>query len=260
MEVATTWFTTEDGGDGITRIWEPFVDPMIQANAWLVEGRTSDLLIDTCNGLSPLLPFVQARRADPQRPLATVITHAHMDHSGGLHEFDDRIGHEEEEAFVRTIDPLLLAAQVWPAASAQMAEAGYPLPEVLIQCAPTEGFDATGWRPTGTTLTSTIGEGDRLDIGSRSFVVLHLPGHTRGSIGLWDEASGTLFSGDAVYAEEPLIDTAPTSDIPAYLATMRRLLGVPASVVHPGHDYSFGRDVLTRVAQRYLERRGGSHG
>jgi len=85
--------------------------------------------------------------------------------------------------------------------------------------------------------------------------VLHLPGHTRGSIGLWDAEAGTLFSGDAVYAEEPLIDTAPTSDIPAYVGTMRRLRELPVTVVHPGHDYSFDRETLVRVADRYIERR-----
>ena len=256
MDVATTWFTTEDAGDGITRIWETYADPMIQANAWLVEGGSSDLVVDTCNGLSPLLPFVQGRRSEPDRPLVAIITHAHMDHSAGLHEFQTRIGHEAEAPHLPTIEPLLLAEQVWPATADQMADAGYPLPDVLIQLAPNEGFDARRWRPTGTTLTDTIGEGDRFPLGDRTFEVLHLPGHTHGSIALWDASTGTLFSGDAIYAEEPLIDTAPTSDVRAYLATMRRLLDLPVSVVHPGHDYSFDRDVLTRVAERYIERRG----
>ena len=62
-----------------------------------------------------------------------------------------------------------------------------------------------------------MNEGDRIDLGDRAFSVLSLPGHTPGSIGLWDEADGTLFCGDAVYAEDPLIDQAPTSDVEAYL-------------------------------------------
>ena len=257
MDVATAWFAFEDAGEGVTRIWEPHVDPMIQANAWLVEGETGDLLIDACNGLLPLLPFVQGRRVAPDRPLVTVITHAHMDHAGGLHEFGVRTGHPEEEPFVRTIDPLLLANQMWPAVARQMEDAGYPLPPVLIELLPHEGFDPLTWRPTGTAFTATVTEGDIFDLGDRRFVALHLPGHTRGSIGLWDEASGTLFSGDAVYAEEPLIDTAPTSDIAAYIETMHRLRTLPATVVHPGHDYSFDRDTLVAVADRYIERRSG---
>jgi glyoxylase-like metal-dependent hydrolase (beta-lactamase superfamily II) len=38
-----------------------------------------------------------------------------------------------------------------------------------------------------------------IDTGDRHFEVLHLPGHSPGSIGLWEERSGTLFSGDAIY-------------------------------------------------------------
>lgn len=257
MDVATTWFALEDAGAGITRIWEPHVDPMIQANAWLVLGRTRDVLVDACNGLGDLLPVLQRIRPQPERTLTAVITHAHMDHAGGLHQFGRRIGHAEEEPYVKAIDPLLLAAQMWPGAARQMEDAGYPLPALLIERLPAEGFDPWSWLPTGTTLTQTIAEGDVIDLGDRRFEVLELPGHTRGSIGLWDASSGTLFSGDAAYAEEPLIDTAPTSDIASYLETMRRLMTLPVSVVHPGHDYSFDRDTLIAVADRYIERREG---
>ncbi len=86
--------------------------------------------------------------------------------------------------------------------------------------------------------TRIVDEGDVIDLGDRAFEVLSLPGHTPGSIGLWDEADGTLFCGDVVYAEDPLIDQAPTSDVQAYLATMRRLRDVPVRIVHAGHDRS----------------------
>ena len=70
--------------------------------------------------------------------------------------------------------------------------------------------------------------------------MLHLPGHSPGSIGLWDAARGALFSGDAVY-DGPLLDEIPGADIPAYVSTMERLLTLPVEVVHGGHDASFGR-------------------
>jgi glyoxylase-like metal-dependent hydrolase (beta-lactamase superfamily II) len=257
MEIAAEWFATERAGDGITRIWERHADPMIQANAWLIEGSMRDVLVDACNGLAPLLPFVQGLRTSPDAPLVAVITHAHMDHTGGLHEFVVRQGHRDEQDDAKVVEPLLLREQIWPSVAEQMELAGFPLPEVLIDALPEEGFDPRTWRPEGTTLTATLDEGDTVDLGDRRLDVLHLPGHTRGSIGLWDEEDGMLFSGDAVYAEEPLIDTAPTSDIAAYIETMQRLRELPATVIHPGHDYSFGRETLLRVADRYIERRGG---
>ena len=99
-----------------------------------------------------------------------------------------------------------------------------------------------------------IGEGDFVDLGNRAFEVLHLPGHSPGSIALWEAASGTLFSGDAIY-DGALLDQIPGSDIPAYIRSMERLRDLPARIVHAGHDPSFGRDRLIELADAYLNRR-----
>ena len=95
-----------------------------------------------------------------------------------------------------------------------------------------------------------------IDLGNRQFEVLHLPGHSPGSIGLWEAASGTLFSGDAVY-DGPLLDALHHSDRTAYARTMERLLSLPVQVVHAGHDPSFGRERLHEIARAYLKRAGG---
>ena len=100
-------------------------------------------------------------------------------------------------------------------------------------------------------ISRLIGEGDRVDTGDRNFEVLHLPGHSPGSIALWEQSSGTLFSGDAIY-DGPLLDQIPGSDITVYLETMRRLRNLPVSVVHAGHDPSFGRERLIEIADIYL--------
>ena len=77
-----------------------------------------------------------------------------------------------------------------------------------------------------------------VDLGNRSFQVLHLPGHSPGSIGLWEEDSGTLFSGDAIY-DGPLLDGLEDSDIDDYLLTMERLQDLPVSVVLVGNFVFF---------------------
>ncbi len=97
-------------------------------------------------------------------------------------------------------------------------------------------------------------EGDVVDIGNRQFEVLHLPGHSPGSIGLWEKESGTLFSGDAVY-DGPLLDDMEDSSIPDYIRTMKRLRELPVRVVHAGHDPSFGRERLIELVDSYLELR-----
>ena len=51
---------------------------------------------------------------------------------------------------------------------------------------------------------------DRRRLRGRVFSVLHLPGHSPGSLGLFDETDGLLFSGDALYEGE-LYDGLPDS-------------------------------------------------
>lgn len=256
LPVCEAWFEAERHDDHLYLIYEPHTGPLIHANVWLVLGSERDLLVDAGNGFAPLLPFVQGLRPDPEKPLLALATHAHMDHIGGLHEFDERLLHRHDVASAASPDRLLFSDEVWPGALAQMAEAGWPVAQLGIQAVPGRDFDPVEFVVPGTTPTRLVDEGDAVDLGDRSYQVLHLPGHTRGSIGLWDPSQGELFSGDAVYAGEPLIDTAPTSDVPSYLATIARLRGLPVEVVHGGHDASFGRDVLLEQCDTYLALRG----
>lgn len=135
-----------------------------------------------------------------------------------------------------------------------LEQAGYDMHEPLFVTAQPAGFTAGSFRQQPCAQVSEIGEGDVVDLGDRAFEVVHLPGHSPGSIGLWDPSAGTLFSGDAIY-DGPLLDELGDSSIDEYCATMERLMALPVTVVHAGHDPSFGRDRLRQLATAYLRRR-----
>jgi glyoxylase-like metal-dependent hydrolase (beta-lactamase superfamily II) len=61
-----------------------------------------------------------------------------------------------------------------------------------------------------------------IEIGNFAFEVLHLPGHSPGSIGLFDRQQKMLISGDAIYPGK-LVDDIPGADVDQYLVTMRLL-------------------------------------
>ena len=103
--------------------------------------------------------------------------------------------------------------------------------------------------------TRLIAEGDVIDLGDRHFEVLHLPGHSPGSIGLWEEKTGIFFSGDAIY-DGQLIDDCYHSNLNDYIRTMRRVRDLPATVVHGGNFPSFGRERLRELAQSFLDAKG----
>ena len=120
---------------------------------------------------------------------------------------------------------------------------------------PAADYDLDGYRVQSAPVTGTVEDGSVLDLGDRAFEVLHLPGHSPGSIGLYERATKTLFSGDAIY-DGPLIDDCYHSNLDDYIRTMRRVRDLPARIVHGGHFPSFGRERLRDLAQAFLEAKG----
>src|SRR5205823_7652303 len=130
-----------------------------------------------------------------------------------------------------------------PEAWQYFLDSGYVLDDELLSALPRPGYDVDAYAVKPCPANHVIIDGDVVDLGDRAFEVMHLPGHSPDSIGLYEAASGTLFSGDAVY-DGPLLDGSPDSDVRAYVATMERLRALPVEVVHGGHEASFGRPRL----------------
>lgn len=80
-----------------------------------------------------------------------------------------------------------------------------------------------------------LAEGERLTTPVGPWRVLHLPGHTPGHVGLLDEASGLLFSGDTVLTASPSLVARPWGHMGHHLAALRRLLREPVRALAPGH-------------------------
>jgi glyoxylase-like metal-dependent hydrolase (beta-lactamase superfamily II) len=254
LQIADRWFEVERLSDGITRLWEPHVIRVMQCNIWHVRGRDRELVIDTGMGIASLH---EAARHLFDKAVTAVATHSHLDHVGSLHEFDDRVAHRAEaDTLTRPSDNFSMLRDEHPVEMIESLElAGYEVGPCLVTALPHADFNLSVFNCPAAPATRLVDEGDVIDLGDRVFEVLHLPGHSPGSIGLWETATATLFSGDAVY-DGPLLDEIPGSDIPAYLHTMRRLEKLPVRVVHGGHDPSFDGARLRQLARDYLERRG----
>jgi len=254
LQIAERWFEVERLPDGITRLWEPHVIRVMQCNIWHVRGRDRDLVIDTGMGIASLRKSAQHLF---DKAVTAVATHSHLDHVGSLHEFGDRVAHRAEAAtLMRPSDNFSMLRDEHPVEMIESLErAGYEVGPCFVTALPHADFDLSRFSCPPAPATRLVDEGDVIDLGDRVFEVLHLPGHSPGSIGLWEAATATLFSGDAVY-DGPLLDEIPGSDIPSYLRTMRRLERLPVRVVHGGHDPSFDGARLKHLARDYLERRG----
>ncbi|MBI1261660.1 MAG: MBL fold metallo-hydrolase [Rhizobiales bacterium] len=253
LPVADHWFDSKTIGDGITLLWEPHVVPLMRCNIWHVRGRDRDLLIDTGMGIASLR---DAAKNLLGAKVTAVATHTHSDHIGGHHEFDDTMVHKAEAAALAHPDghATLRRAEMPTNYVAAIERSGYHVEETLITALPSADYDIDAYGIKEAVVTQVVMEGDVVDLGNRHFEVLHLPGHSPGSMGLWEAATATLFSGDAIY-DGPLLDEIEGADIPAYLHTMKRLRELPVEVVHAGHDPSFGRARLIELADAYIRQR-----
>ena len=254
LRIADRWFEWERLADGVTRIWEPHVIRVMQCNIWHVRGRERDLLIDTGMGIGSLR---NAAEDIFEKPLIAAATHTHLDHIGSLHEFRHRIVHEAEAGTLTRPSEnwSMLRADHPVGFIASLENAGYQVDSCFITALPHAQFDLREFSCPPAPATRLVREGDVIDLGDRVFEVMHLPGHSPGSIGLWEASSQILFSGDAIY-DGPLLDELSGSSIEDYLMTMRRLENLPARVIHAGHDPSFDGARLRQLAREYLQRRG----
>jgi glyoxylase-like metal-dependent hydrolase (beta-lactamase superfamily II) len=233
------WYETIPFADGITLIHEPWMPFFFRCNMWHVRGADKDMLVDTGLGAFPLrcnVPLLTGR------PIVCVSSHTHFDHIGMTAEFEERLVH-----------PLEADIQADPRNEATLfdyyAEAGRDA-ELFIE--PPEGWDVRRYRIESAPATGFVEHGARIDLGDRTFEVLHTPGHSPGHISLWEEATGTLIAQDVIY-DGPLVTDCQGADMADYRASMKLLSKLDPRIVHGGHFPSFGPTRFHQIIDAFLK-------
>jgi glyoxylase-like metal-dependent hydrolase (beta-lactamase superfamily II) len=73
------------------------------------------------------------------------------------------------------------------------------------------------------------------DLGSHTLEVIHTPGHTSGSICIYEFRTKVLFSGDTVFAGGTLSYIAESGSVGDYINSVTRLEARKISKIFPGH-------------------------
>lgn len=234
------WFETTILAPGITRFTEPHVHEFFRANLYRIQGHDFDIQLDFGVGVRSLSEVSPATG----HPVLAIASHAHVDHVGSFHEYGRRAGHPiEARTFAEMDDAGTLASA--------FVNIEYAVTEL-----PASDWTMSQYRLQPSPLSEFLDEGDVVDLGNRKFTVLHLPGHSPGSIALLDERNGNFFSADAIY-DEGLVDDIPGADVATYLRTMKRLAELDVATVYAGHGAVMNRAQMRQVALNYIASKGG---
>lgn len=179
------------------------------SNIYLVVAERT-MLIDAGTGLGSdrVISGIRSILADRRLDMI-VATHCHFDHVGGLHDLVSEFGCEVyagelDAPRIRDADDRYTLASAFGGLMAPV--------------------DVTG-----------LSDGDVIDLGDRRFRTIWTPGHTEGGICLYDESSGTLFSGDTLFET----GVGRTDFAGGSMTSLRRSIGFLSNIdireLYPGH-------------------------
>ncbi len=98
----------------------------------------------------------------------------------------------------------------------------------------------------GVPVSKRLKEGDTIETDDYRLEVLHTPGHTNGSICLYDEAKKILFSGDTLFVDGIGRTDFPSGSRSDLKDSLERLADLEIEKIYPGHGKTGACDI-TRI-------------
>ncbi|MFQ5825983.1 MAG: MBL fold metallo-hydrolase [Dehalococcoidia bacterium] len=157
-----------------------------------------------------------------------VITHIHLDHSGGAGTMLQKLTNARvvvhERGARHIVDPSrLIEGQLQFGGEDAMKMDGYPIPVAADR-------------------VMAAADGDVIDLGrGHRLRLLHIPGHTRTAMAIYDEKNKGLFPGDSLGVYRSEIDVlipaapAPDFDLEVSLDSIRKMASLPGEMVLFAH-------------------------
>lgn len=202
-------------------------------NCYLIKTDVGHFLIDTgsSNRRTELEKELESAGCIPGYLKLIVLTHGDFDHTGNAAYLRKKFGtrtaiHRDDSGIVERGDmffnrkrPNALIRKILPSLS---------------------GFG----RSERFTPDFFVEDGDDLSECGFDARILHIPGHSKGSIGILT-AGGDLFCGDLLVNTDKPVPNVLLDDLTTANDSISRLEGLKIDTVYPGHGKSFPMELLT---------------
>ncbi len=177
-----------------------------EPNIYLIDG---ELVVDCGTGFM----FSEIKKAigskyETYKIKQIVNTHGHFDHTGGTKKFRDWL---KAEVCAHANDRAMLES-----GTNNLAELFNEVPKIV-------------------TIDRFLRDGSKIKTTNFSFDVLHTPGHTPGSICLYEPVKRVLLTGDTLFESTIGRFDLPTGDRDKMLSSLNKLLECNVQYLFPGH-------------------------
>jgi glyoxylase-like metal-dependent hydrolase (beta-lactamase superfamily II) len=205
-------------------------------NVYLIDGGSEFLLIDIgfLDTVEEIVELIRQMDFNLSACKMVVATHADVDHVQGIARAQELL-HTKIAAHPLSVEPLETGDEVMTYASIKAQGIEIPMPPCKVDL--------------------LLNEGDVIPVGDLRLSVWHTPGHTAGQLSF--KLGNLLFSGDNIYKDScvGVIDAHHGSNIPDFIASLRRILNDDSEFLLPSHGPVFRRD--NRILQGAIDRLTG---
>ena len=187
-----------------------------ETHCYLLNGSERSLIIDTGLGIGNIYNEIKKLT---DKPVIAIATHCHWDHIGGHKHFPVFYAHKNELSWLNGKFPL----------STELIKG-----MIVDRCKLPDGYDVNTYELFQGYPTKVLIDKETIDLGNRLIDVIHTPGHSPGSICLYEKEKGHLFVGDLAY-EGMLMANFPSTDPKAYLQSLEKISKLDIKQIFPGH-------------------------
>ncbi|MBK5276057.1 MAG: MBL fold metallo-hydrolase [Desulfuromonadales bacterium] len=197
-------------GNGVVQLKENIFQFRGQCMSYLIRGAKKNLLIDT--GLPWESEILEGQLASvgllKEDIHIVVLTHEHLDHIGCVPIFSPRT---------------IIAAH-------SLAANKIALQDEFVLMSKAFHLNVEEYH-----IDFHLHHGTFIDLGGAVLQVLHTPGHSSGSICLYEAGQQVLFTGDTIFTNGVLGGIFPSGSISDYALTLRQLSTLRIKELYPGH-------------------------